>query len=245
MLGKSHILVANLSLACLKQKERYILYPRWGGIDSGSTLSDEFRIMWEIEDVGSENKQLVHRCYVDSHDSKDHGCITRVLNHADGCISFINDYLEDENGNGYTEDEFLENLGMFLGITSHHIADLCTPVHVGHKIDYKGLGYTSLSKFHNKVERDIFRFQNQASIKFSKLKLVEFSENYFWDIAKDTYQNIFLKLDEIYKSKDEQQIADISSKVLSNAVRHTTNVWYSILKKTKMTSKKWSMQPLI
>ena len=58
MLGKTHQLVANLSLACLSQKERHIMYPRWGGIESGATLSDEFRIMWEIEEVGSDKKQL-------------------------------------------------------------------------------------------------------------------------------------------------------------------------------------------
>ncbi len=241
MLGKTHQLVANLSLACLSQKERHIMYPRWGGIESGATLSDEFRIMWEIEEVGSEKKQLVHRCYVDSNDTKDHGCVTRALDHAEGCIGFIESYSEEDS----TEEEFLENLGMFMGITSHHIADLCTPVHVGHKINFKNLGYSSLSRFHNKVERDIFRFQNKSSINFSKPKLVELSDKYFWNIANDTYNNIFLKLESIYETKDEQSIIDISSQVVSNAVKHTTDVWHTILHKTKMTKRKWTMQPLI
>ena len=245
MLGKSHIFVANLSLACLSQKERHILFPRWGGIESGATLSDEFRIIWEITEVCSDSKQLVHRCYVDSQDPKNHGCITRVLNHAEGCISFINDYLHSDSEDTYTEEEFLENLGMFMGITSHHIADLCTPVHVGHKINFKDLGYPSLSKFHNKVERDIFRFQNQSSLKFSKPKLIELSDNYFWNIAKDTYKNIFLKLETDYHKKDNQPIIEMSSQVVSNAVKHTINVWHTILYKTKMTERKWSMQPLI
>ncbi len=241
MLGKTHQLVANLSLACLSQKERHIMYPRWGGIESGATLSDEFRIMWEIEEVGSEKKQLVHRCYVDSNDTKDHGCVTRALDHAEGCIGFIESYSEEDS----TEEEFLENLGMFMGITSHHIADLCTPVHVGHKINFKNLGYSSLSRFHNKVERDIFRFQNKSSIKFSKPKIVELSDKYFWNIANDTYNNIFLKLESVYETKDEQYIIDISSQVVSNAVKHTTDVWHTILHKTKMTKRKWTMQPLI
>lgn len=241
MLGKTHQLVANLSLACLSQKERHIMYPRWGGIESGATLSDEFRIMWEIEEVGSDKKQLVHRCYVDSKDTKNHGCITRALNHAEGCIGFIESYSEKDS----TEEDFLENLGMLMGITSHHIADLCTPVHVGHKIDYRNLGYSSLSRFHNKVERDIFRFQNKSSIKFSKPKLVELSDKYFWNIANDTYNNIFLKLEAVYKTKDEPSMIDISAQVVSNAVKHTTDVWHTILHKTKMTKRKWTMQPLI
>lgn len=241
MLGKSHVLVANLSLACLNQKERHVLYPRWGGIESGATLSDEFRIMWEIEQLGSDKKQLVHRCYVDSQDSKNHGCVTRALNHAEGCIGFIESYSKEDS----SEEEFLENLGMFMGITSHHIGDLCTPVHVGHKIDYRNLGYSSFSRFHNKVERDIFRFQNKSFLKFSKPKLVDLSEKYFWNIANDTYKNIFLKLENIYSTKDELAITEVSSQVLSNAVKHTTDVWHTILHKTKLTNRKWTMQPLI
>jgi hypothetical protein len=107
------------------------------------------------------------------------------------------------------------------------------------------LGYSSLSRFHNKVERDIFRFQNKSSIKFSKPKLVELSDKYFWTIANDTYNNIFLKLEAIYKTKAEPSMIDISSQVVSNAVKHTTDVWHTILHKTKMTKRKWTMQPLI
>jgi hypothetical protein len=237
MLGKTHQLVANLSMACLNQKERHVIYPRWGGIESGATLSDEFRIMWEIDEVGSDKKQLVHRCYVDSKDAKNHGCITRALNHAEGCIGFIETYSKEDS----SEEEFLENLGVFMGITCHHIADLCTPVHVGHIIDFQNLGYSSLSIFHNKVERDIFRCQNKSSMQFSKPKLIDLSEEYFWNIAIDTYKNIFLKLEDIYKTKDELSIIDVSSQVISNAVKHTTDVWHTILHKTQMTKRKWTM----
>ncbi|MBI9055115.1 MAG: hypothetical protein JEY96_14935 [Bacteroidales bacterium] len=245
MLGKSHILVANLSLACLSQKERHLLYPRWGGIESGATLSDEYKIMWELESLDSKLKQLVHRCWIDSKDSKNHGCITRAINHAEGSISFINDYLNGDLEGAYNEVEFLENLGMFIGITSHHIADLCTPVHVGHKIDFKALGYSSLSKFHGKVERDIFRCQNQSLIKLFKPKIVKLSSKYFWSIAKETHKNFFLDLPSLYNKKDTDLIIDMSSQILSNAVMHTSNVWHTILHNTKMLEKKWSMQPLI
>ena len=50
--GSSHRLVANLALACLNGEERGILYPRWRGIESGATLSDDFRIMWEPAEAG-------------------------------------------------------------------------------------------------------------------------------------------------------------------------------------------------
>jgi hypothetical protein len=50
MIGDNHILVANLALVSLPAKERYILFPRWGGLEAGATLSDHFRIMWETEE---------------------------------------------------------------------------------------------------------------------------------------------------------------------------------------------------
>jgi|GEM_PF-2179446 len=245
MIGQTHVLVANLSLACLNQKERHTLYPRWGGIESGATLSDEFRIMWEPELASSKTKQLVHRCWIDSTESKNHGCVTRASDHAKGSISFIKDYLNGDLEGAYNEVEFLENLGMFLGIACHHIADLCTPVHVGHKIDLKKVGYPTLSRFHNKVERDIYRFQNKSYLKFSKPKLVDLSEKYFWNIANDAYENIFLKLENIYRTKDELAITEVSTQVLSNAVKHTTDVWHTILHKTKLADIKWTMQPLV
>lgn len=118
MNGTSHQFVAHLALACLDIRERHILYPRWGGIESGSTLSDEFRLMWESESIENITKQLVHRYFVDSKNPKDHGGVSRAWDHASGSVSFIEDYIKDPNSYG-TEVEFLENLGMYLGITSH------------------------------------------------------------------------------------------------------------------------------
>lgn len=243
MKGDSHCLVANLALASLPEKERHILYPRWGGIEAGATMSDYFRIMWEIEDVKNNKKQLVHRCYIDSEDSKDHGCVTRALDYASGTIGFINDYTKDNSG--YTEDEFLENLGMFLGVVSHHISDLCTPVHVGHLINYKSLGFKTLARFHNQVENDIWKFERRCNIVLPKLVKVEINRDYFWNIAKDTYNNLFLKLPSIYNNKDDNPKVTMTSNILTNAIIHTSLVWHTILKETKMTTRKWSMQPLL
>ena len=244
MTGKTHKFVANLALASLDEKKRYILYPRWGGIESGAVLSDEFRIMWEPEDVKSNNKQLVHRCYVDSKDPKDHGCVTRTLDHALGSISFIKDYLDGEL-DSYTEDEFLENLGMFLGIISHHICDLCTPIHVGHHIDFKAIGFKSLSSFHKKVERHIERFSREATINLSRPKKVRLTKNHFWNIALSTYNEHFCSLDTIYRNPKDDRLLEMTSNVISKALKHTQNVWHTILDQTRMVDRQWSLQPLL
>lgn len=244
MLGDSHVLVANLALASLTEKERHILYPRWGGIESGATLSDHFRIMWESVEPGSKEKQLVHRCFVDSQNTKDHGCITRSLDHAEGSIAFITDYLSEPN-DSYTEDEFLENLGMFLGIACHHIADLCTPVHVGHLINFRSLGCSTLARFHNRVERDIRRLERKASIRLPKPQTIVISSDYFWEIAKETYEQIFIPLQDVYMGNEEKAKLNMVTNVITSAVKHTANIWHTVLTKTKMTERKWSMQPLL
>ena len=244
MTGETHKLVANLALATLDVKKRYILYPRWGGIESGAVLSDEFRIMWEFEEVKSNKRQLVHRCYIDSEDVKDHGCVTRALDYAEGSISFIKDYLTGDIDT-YTEDEFLENLGMFLGIVSHHICDLCTPLHVGHHIDFNALGFKTMNRFHKKVERDIEKFSWDAKIRLNRPKTVRLSKKYFWDIATTTYNEYFCHLESTYQQHDYSKISEMAAGIISLGVKHTRNVWHTILEKTRMTDRKWSLQPLL
>lgn len=245
MLGTTHKLIANLALACLDVEERHILYPRWGGIESGATLSDDFKIMWEPEEPKSKKKQLVHRCYINSNDPKDHGCVVRALDHSLGSISFIEDY---QNGklDGYKEDEFLENLGMFLGISCHHIADLCTPVHTGQVADPNEYGYKTTSRLHSRFERDIVKFIPSASLNLKKPKKININKNYFWNIAQYTYGMHFTKLKDIYPLKqDEDILVDMISDIIGKSVYHTVCVWHTVLKTTGMTDRKWSMQPLL
>jgi hypothetical protein len=244
MNGSTHQLVANLSLACLTMDERHILYPRWGGIESGATLSDDFRIMWEPESIGLP-RQLVHRYFVDSENPKDHGCVTRAWDHATGCISFIEDFLAGKLKGSYSEDEFLENLGMFLGIASHHIADLCTPVHVGHKMDYSKVGSESPSRFHSQVERDITRFTPKASITLCKPHEVSLSKKYFQKLAVDSYEQTFLLLEDIYASEDQNRKVEMTSLIISNGVKHTADVWHTVLVSSGMLKRTWSMHPLL
>jgi len=279
MNGPSHTFVAMLAMACLGDDERRILYPRWSGIEAGATLSDEFRIMWEVREAGSKNRELVHRCFVDSTDTKDHGCVTRALHHAEGSVSFIRSYLSGELKDAYNEEQFLEDLGMFMGVAGHHVADLCTPVHVGHRMDYEKVGAKSRAAFHRKVwlvrinlphrptgkrlyfrvsrychvsvflrraiERDIGRLLKQCVVKMSPAESADLSRDYFWAIAQETYDAGFLRLKSFCQDGDEEALLEIASGSISRAVRHTRNVWHIVLSRTKMTERKWSLQPLL
>jgi len=209
-----------------------------------TTLSDDFRIMWEPQSLEDPTRQLVHRCFVDSEAPRDHGCVTRALDYSEGSLDFASKYIQGEL-DGYSEDEFLENLGMFLGVASHHIADLCTPVHVGHKIDYVGLGFRSLSRLHSKVERDIGRLASRVPLKLARPKKIKLESPLFWQIATDTYEKWFVRLPEIYGEPDQQLLEEMVGATITEAVRHTANVWRTVLEDAGMLGQEWSQQPLL
>jgi len=243
--GSSHKFVAMVAMACLDDAERHILYPRWGGVEAGATLSDEFRIMWEPASATSKDKELVHRCFVDSDDPKDHGCVTRAMDHSEGSISFIRSYLNGELEGSYNEVEFLENLGMFMGVLSHHVADLCTPVHVGSKMDFRRAGVCSRKAFHSKVEQDIDRLMRRCTLQMLPSELVELSRTHYWGIAEMTYRSGFLQLESIYQRRDTDALADLVSLTISRAITHTRDLWHTIFEQGNMLGRTWSMQPLL
>lgn len=231
-----------LAIACLDEEERGILLPRWGGIEAGATLSDDFRIMWEPESIGMP-RQLVHRCHVDSSHSRDHGCVTRAMDHAEGSVAFARDWQQDPTG--YTEDEFLENLGMFLGILCHHVADLCTPVHVGGSIDPNELGFKNAGALHRAVESAIGRLVQVSELQLAAVRKVRLSRRFFWNIANDTHMQWYLRLAEIYPSKNLELLKTMTGDLLSRAVVLTRDLWHTVLRESGMLGRPWSLQPLL
>ena len=241
MRRNSHLLIAMMAMSCLSTKERYILYPRWAGIDDGATFSDDFRIMWEADILNSNEKVLVHRCYVDSNLNKDHGCSHRTFMYADGAIDFIEKCSNDSVST--SEEEFLETLGLYLGIICHHIGDLCTPLHVIKNVSTKEMKFKSRKSLHDRMERDFDKCSLEALVKLEKAEKVELSQEYFWEIAKYTHENYSTKLPEIYQSKDS--IHQMVSDLLSKAIKHTRDVWHTVLHESKMTDRNWSFQTLV
>lgn len=201
--------------------------------------------MWEKIDPSRGEKQLVHRCFIDSEDPKNHGCVTRAHEHAIGCVGFIEQYMADELHDAYTEESFLENLGMFLGITSHHIADICTPVHVGHKMDYRRAGSPSASKFHARFERQMARLARGATVQLHKPVRVEMNRKYFWNIARSTYEDLFLRLEDIYAKNDQAGLQEVTSEAITRSIRYTADVWHTVMLDSGICNRKWSGRPLV
>jgi len=82
-------------------------------------------------------------------------------------------------------------------------------------------------------------------VKLSKPKQIKLSKDYFWSIAKSTYKDHFLRLEELYENREKEAILEMTSQVISASVNHTANVWHSVLNSTGILKREWSMQPLI
>jgi hypothetical protein len=147
---------------------------------------------------------------------------------------------------GYaTEESFLENFGMFLGVVSHHVADLCTPVHVGHKMNYRRIGSTSAAGFHRRFERDMARFVRNSQIALQRPQRVSLEREYFWQIARATYNSFFLPLEDLYARQDEDGLRQVTSEAITCAIRHTANVWHTVMTESGMCDRKWYRDPLV
>lgn len=244
MKGTTHQLIVGISLACLDESSRQVLFPRWRGILDGATLTDEFRAYWDP--MGdSDRKHLIHRCFVDSDDPKNHGAIEHLLNYSTGSVGFVGLFLDGDLGDAYSEVSFLENFGMYLGIVSHHICDICTPVHVGHRLNFRKLGYPTLARFHGKVERDIARFARPGQVTIPQPQKVQLTGEYFWSIAKSTYDEQFTTLEDLYLDDDREGIAAMSRRSISRALKHTVDVWATIMSESGITAHNWTIEPLI
>lgn len=244
MKGVTHRLVAGIAFACLDQRSQEILYPRWRAIQAGATLTDEVRAYWDP--MGdTDKKHLVHRCYVDSVNPKDHGAIEHLFNYSTGTTGFVDAYLGGDLDGAYDEITFLENFGMYLGIVSHHICDICTPVHVGHKLDYRELGYKSLSRFHQKVERDIARIVRPGPLMIPDPELVSLTKEHFWSIAETTYSKHFTILEDAYLDGDETAIVDMTQSIVARGLKHTVDVWSTIMVKSDIWEHEWTVEPLV
>ena len=237
-------MIAAIALACLDEECHQILYPRWRGILDGATLTDDTRAYWDP--MGdTKRKHLVHRCFVDSDDPKDHGAIEHLFNYSTGTVEFVPLFLNGSLKDAYDEVSFLENFGMYIGIVSHHICDLCTPVHVGHKLNYERLGFPSLSRFHSQVERDIAQYVRTGQVTIPEPSKVSLTEEYFWMIAKTTYAEHFTVLEDIYRDKDQEAVIAMSRRVSSRALKHTVDVWSTIISESGIKEHKWTTEPLI
>jgi hypothetical protein len=110
-----------------------------------------------------------------------------------------------------------------------YMAGLCTPVHLGHRVDVKPLGLRNLSRFHNRAERDMAKFSKTVPVYLPRAQKTPITEDGFWSIAKRTHYDGFRRLAELYDEYRENERRSMALRAMSEADRHTVPVQSGML----------------
>ncbi len=229
----AHLRVAALAADAMPAEHGTTMGRLWEGIDTGATLPDELHILWEPdEQEGVVNRVLMHRCYVDSENPRDRGCPLQIVRYATGTSNFVELYASGELEGVYDEEEFLLNAGAYLGMVAHHIADLCTPVHVGRHLDLSGTRFSSMKGFHSRVEADLDRAAKTVDTVLPyRSRPAELTHVHFEDVARRTYGESFVKLPEAYSEQsDASARVVLLAACVVNAARITADTWLAVLR---------------
>lgn len=230
MKGFAHVRVAELAAEVMADDLRPAIGLLWEGIETGVTLTDEFRWFWDPDEQESViNRVLMHRCYVDSDSPNDQGCPVQIVRYAMGTPEFFELYAQGELDD-YGEEGFLLTAGAYLGVMTHHIADLHTPVHVGSQLPIASVGYSTNAGFHSRVEADLdYTARTVESIKPYDPQPINLTADTFLSIADWVYNEFYLKLPDIYGPPAPLNVrTDFFAGCVRSAARVTADVWATV-----------------
>lgn len=230
MLGNTHERVAAKALDYEPGWLQDILRPQWDWLQGGSTLTDLARTYWEPDNsLGEGQSSLAHSYFIDSADPRRRGAISQIIRYIKGTISFIEEVSEEPQG-WELRDQFHGQVALHFGILSHHIADLNTPVHVGHTLNTELEDITSKSDFHNYYERELEKYSRQANVvSHREPTIVSIEDATFEAVALRTY-DIYCQLPKLYANQEENEseIRALAQSCFVRAVEMTADMWYTI-----------------
>lgn len=236
MMGDTHERVAARALDRVPTWLQQVLRPQWDWLQGGATLTDFARTFWEPSDsVGEGKRALVHRYYLDSPRPEDKGTVSQIINYAFGTMS----YIEEDGQNTLSEAErrlFHGQVALQFGIISHHIADLCTPVHLGDALKPQLEQLTSQRNFHSYYERALERYSRQARLDtHRKAEEIPLEPHTFESIARRIYQEVYLRLPSLYADQSQHlgEIQALARCCFATAVETTSDVWYTVATQTR------------
>lgn len=235
MRGASHLAIVKLAASVMPTEYSGFLSRLQEGIKEGASLTDEFRWYWEMDDGNVGRRIRMHRCYMDSDDHRDHGCPVQIVRYATGIPGLLEGWVDGTLADLYDDDElFFLNAGSYFGIVSHHIADLCTPVHVGHAVHPTVFGYRSRAGLHSRVEADLDRAAAsidslQPFTPQPNLPTVQTLES----VASKIYRDFYLRMASVYRPLQPAPVrAAFFSGCIVAAAKLTAEIWLGILTST-------------
>ncbi len=226
----AHLRVAALAAGVMPAGLRSVIQQLWDGIETGTTLTDEFLWFWDTDDhKGTISQILMHRCYMDSDSPNDRGCPLQIVRYARGIPGFFEEYAAG-GLHDYEEESFMVNAGAYLGVVSHHVADLHTPVHVGCRLPMSTVGYKTRQGFHSRVEADLdYTARTVASIKPYVPSSIVLSDEAFLAVAQRMYEEFYLKLPTVYGPPTSRDVrTQFFQDCVSCAAKVTADVWTTV-----------------
>ncbi len=230
MKAQSHQKVVALAVESAPSRLRPLLDHMRDGIDLGASLTDEFRMYWDMDNSGKKTRVRMHRCYMDSSDPKDRGCAVQITRYVDGIPGFFDQWESGELEGAYDEEEFLVNAGAFLGVLSHHIADLHTPVHVGSSLPLSSVGYRKRAGLHSRVEADLdYAAATIDGISPYTPRPQEFNIDMLETTAQRIFDDYYLRLSDIYGPLASPPIrAAFFAGCIVDAAKLTADSWMTV-----------------
>ena len=232
MKRNAHIRVAELATNHLPDPWATPIAALWEGIETGATLPDEFVAYWDTDDqVGVISKVRMHRCYMDSDDPRDRGCVIQIVRYATAIPGFVEDFASGDLEGSYDDEEFALNLGMFFGIASHHIADMHTPVHVCSHVDPATVGARSSAGFHTRIETDLDRAAAAVeTIQPYRPQTVALEHPAIEALAQAAFDDFVPRLPLVYGPKATlDSRVEAMTECVRRAAQATADVWSAVL----------------
>ena len=232
MRAAAHLRVVSLALEVMPKPFAALFGRLREGLDCGATLPDEFRSYWDLDDGPGRNRVLMHRCYVDSKRRRDRGCPVQVVRHVEGIPGFFEDWANGRLDGCYDYGSFAVNAGAFLGVLSHHICDLWTPVHVGCSMPPSAFGYKTRAGLHSRVEADLDRAARRVDtiLPYAPSRM-GFTIGALEAVARGVFDRYYLRLSAIYPAAGwPDGRAQFLEPCIRGAARLTADAWLTVLR---------------
>jgi len=239
MIGKSHIKISHLMLQYLNPSLSCILNRFIDTFEDGVFVPDK-HIMWHCDPAEpAENKNppkhLVHRYYIDIDDSFDRKgrLLEMIWMYTDGIISFVQDGAEVSSAYP-TIDNLVENWVLYVGMLTHFLGDICTPLHVGICQDnhFKEIAG---KKYHSKIEQALWNYHKNHNINDIDIMKCNLNTKQLTEIAQKTYED-YLLLVNLYPLQPETKndFRDLSERLLERSVSFSVGWINSMIAKNEL-----------
>lgn len=245
MKAAAHLKVIALAAEAMPAERAELMSRLWEGIECGATLPDEFRSYWDVDDGADRFRVRMHRCYVDSPDVRDRGCPIQIVRYVNGIPGFFEDWAQGRLADAYDEETFPLNAGAFLGVLSHHVCDLWTPVHVGCSLPPADVGYRSRAGLHSRVEADLdTAARSVASIRPFSPRGRAFAIDALEAIARGVFDAFYLKLPTVYRPlRPPAERARFLVPCIEGAARLTADAWLTVLSAVTPAALRYAATP--